>query len=75
MDEFIKLLDPAYELVQYHIKENKVIFHIASTITELECPFVEAKHLKFILYIKGKFKTSCREKRSSCWLIPGKCNV
>ena len=22
MDEFIKLLDPAYELVQYHIKET-----------------------------------------------------
>lgn len=36
MDEFIKLLDPAYELIQYRIKENKVIFHIASTITELE---------------------------------------
>ena len=25
MDEFIKLLDPAYELIQYRIKENKVI--------------------------------------------------
>ena len=34
MDEFIKLLDPAYELIQYRIKENKVIFHIASTITD-----------------------------------------
>ena len=33
MDEFIKLLDPAYELIQYRIKEDKVIFHIASTIT------------------------------------------
>ena len=32
MDEFIKLLDPAYELIQYRIKEDKVIFHIASTI-------------------------------------------
>ena len=31
MDEFIKLLDPAYELIQYRIKEDKVIFHIAST--------------------------------------------
>ena len=30
MDEFIKLLDPAYELIQYRIKEDKVIFHIAS---------------------------------------------
>ena len=39
MDEFIKLLDPAYELIQYRLKEDKVIFHIASTITELECPF------------------------------------
>ena len=43
MDEFIKLLDPAYELIQYRIKENKVIFHIASTITELECPFCGSK--------------------------------
>ena len=27
MDEFIKLLDPAYELIQYRIKEDNVIFH------------------------------------------------
>ena len=46
MDEFIKLLDPAYELIQYRIKENKVIFHIASTITELECPFCGRKTSK-----------------------------
>ena len=26
MDEFIKLLDPAYELIQYRLKEDKVIF-------------------------------------------------
>ena len=33
---------------------------------------MEAKHLKFILYIKGKFKIfQCREKKSSFWLIPG----
>ncbi|MFR4634130.1 MAG: transposase family protein [Blautia faecis] len=47
MDEFIKLLDPAYELIQYRIKENKVIFHIASTITELgNCPFCGSKTSK-----------------------------
>lgn len=46
MDEFIKLLDPAYELIQYRKKENKVIFHIASTITELECPFCGRKTSK-----------------------------
>ena len=46
MDEFIKLLDPAYELIQYRIKENKVIFHIASTITELECSFCGSKTSK-----------------------------
>ena len=46
MDEFIKLLDPAYELIQYRIKEDKVIFHIASTITELECPFCGRKTSK-----------------------------
>ena len=43
MDEFIKLLDPAYELIQYRIKEDKVIFHIGSTIAELECPFCGRK--------------------------------
>ena len=46
MDEFIKLLDPSYELIQYRIKENKVIFHIASTIAELECPFCGRKTSK-----------------------------
>ena len=46
MDEFIKLLDPAYELIQYRIKEDKVIFHIASTIAELECPFCGRKTSK-----------------------------
>ena len=65
MDEFIKLLDPAYELIQYRIKEDKVIFHIASTIAELECPFCGRKHLKFILFMKEKFKISYARKRSS----------
>ena len=51
MDEFIKLLDPAYELIQYSIKENKVIFHIASTITELECPFCGSKTYSALPYI------------------------
>ena len=46
MDEFIKLLNPAYKLIQYRIKENKVIFHIASTIKELECPFCGSKTSK-----------------------------
>ena len=60
MDEFIKLLDPAYELIQYRIKEDKVIFHIASTITELECPFCGRK--TDILFIKEKFKIFlCKE--------------
>ncbi len=36
MDEFIKLLDPAYELIQYRIKEDKVIFHIASTMFPIQ---------------------------------------
>ena len=46
MDEFIKLLNPAYELIQYRIKENKVIFHIVSTRKELECPFCGSKTSK-----------------------------
>ena len=40
------LLDSAYELIQYRIKEDKVIFHIASTITELECSFCGRKTSK-----------------------------
>ena len=64
MDEFIKLLDPAYELIQYRIKENKLIFHIASTITELECPFCGSKTSKvhsiyqreIWSYVKKKYK-------------------
>lgn len=46
MDEFIKLLNPAYELIQYRIKENKVIFHIVSTRKELECLFCGSKTSK-----------------------------
>ena len=36
MDEFIKLLDPAYELIQYRIKENKVIFHLPYTFLQTD---------------------------------------
>lgn len=43
MDEFIKLLDSNYELLQYHIKDTVVVFKIQSTEKELECPFCGAK--------------------------------
>lgn len=43
MDEFIKLLNPNYELVQYHIKDKIVIFNIQSCVKELECPFCGSK--------------------------------
>lgn len=39
MDEFIKLLDPNYELVQYRIKNKTIIFTIQSIRSELECSF------------------------------------
>lgn len=43
MDEFIKLLDQDYELVQYRIKGKAVIFNIQSGKKELECPFCGSK--------------------------------
>ena len=43
MDEFIKLLDQEYELVQYRIKDRKIIFHIQSSKEELTCPFCGSK--------------------------------
>jgi transposase len=47
MDEFIKLLDPNYELNDYRIKENVIVFKIYSTKEELECPYCgsRAKHI------------------------------
>lgn len=43
MDEFIKLLDRDYELVQYWIKDRTIIFHIQSSKEELKCPFCGSK--------------------------------
>lgn len=43
MDEFIKLLDPNYELLQYRIKNTTVVFTIQSIKNELECPFCGRK--------------------------------
>lgn len=43
MDEFIKLLDSNYELVQYRIKNKTIIFAIQSIRSELECPFCGCK--------------------------------
>ncbi len=45
MDEFIKLLDQDYELVQYRIKDKEVIFHIKSSKRELSCPFCGSKSI------------------------------
>lgn len=46
MNEFIKLLDKDYELVQYRIKDKAVIFHIQSNRKELACPFCGSKSLR-----------------------------
>lgn len=43
MDEFIKLLDQDYELKQYCLKQDAVVFHIQSVKRELACPFCGAK--------------------------------
>ena len=43
MDEFIKSLDPDYELVQYRIKDRAVIFQIQSNKEEFVCPFCGSK--------------------------------
>lgn len=43
LDEFIKLLNQDYELVQYQIKDSTIIFHIQSSKEELKCPFCGSK--------------------------------
>ena len=43
MDEFIKLLNQDYELMQYRIKDKEVVFHIQSSKKELACPFCGSK--------------------------------
>lgn len=45
MDEFIKLLNQDYELVQYRIKDKAVIFNIQSSKKELTCPFCGSKSI------------------------------
>ena len=45
MDEFIKLLNEDYELVQYRIKDTVVVFHIRSRKEELACPFCSSKSM------------------------------
>lgn len=45
MDEFIKLLNKDYELVQYRIKDKAVIFNIQSGQKELACPFCGSKSI------------------------------
>ncbi|NBI73340.1 transposase family protein, partial [Clostridiaceae bacterium] len=43
MDEFIKLLNQDYELIQYRIKDKELVFHIQSGKKELTCPFCGSK--------------------------------
>lgn len=45
MDEFIKLLNQDYELVQYRIKDKAVIFNIRSSKNDLTCPFCGSKSI------------------------------
>ena len=46
MEDFIKLLDKNYKLLQYRIKTDKIIFEISSTVSELYCPFCGNKTKK-----------------------------
>ena len=39
MDEFIKMLSKDYELVNYKIEDNQIIFEIASVNNSCTCPF------------------------------------
>lgn len=43
MNEFIKLLNQDYELIQYRSKDKEVVFHIQSSKKELVCPFCGSK--------------------------------
>lgn len=43
MDEFVKLLDPCYELELYRIKDSIIVFSIQSMNEELVCPFCGQK--------------------------------
>jgi transposase len=39
MDEFVKMLSKDYELVNYKIEDNQIIFEIASVKNSCTCPF------------------------------------
>lgn len=39
MDEFIKMLSADYELVDYKIKDTRIVFEIASAKNKCTCPF------------------------------------
>jgi len=58
MDEFIKLLNQDYELIQYRIKDKEVVFHIQSGKKKLACPFCGSKtmhvHLTYQREIQDK---------------------
>jgi len=43
MDFLIKELDENYQLINYKIKNNKIVLSIQSTILELECPYCHQK--------------------------------
>lgn len=43
LNEFIKLLDPKYELESYKIKNSTIVFSIKSNDKELTCPFCGQK--------------------------------
>jgi len=39
MDEFIKMLNEDYELIDYRIKETIIVFEIASNKSNCTCPY------------------------------------
>lgn len=57
MEEFIKSLDQDYELVQYDIKSNEVVFHIQSGKKELTCPFCGVK----TMYIHSTYQREVQD--------------
>ena len=41
MEKFITSLSPSYQLDDYRIKDNVVVFEISSKLEEVKCPYCE----------------------------------
>jgi len=46
MNEFIKMLNPDYELIRYKVTNSQIIFEIASAIKSICCPYCCTSSMK-----------------------------